>query len=76
MISERNPGTVLQQGEVEKKTDGLFFKWHSRYMVLTVDKVHFFASKDKEKLIGCINLKLLPAKLNEQEGCLVMDFCG
>ena len=63
MIAQKNPNSVLKQGMVDKKTDGIFFKWHTRFMVLTAEKIYFFTSPQKEKVIGCINLKILSTKI-------------
>jgi hypothetical protein len=58
-----NPHFILKEGLLEKKTDGFFFPWHERYMVLTSEKLFSFEDEKKERAIGCINLRLLPAIL-------------
>ena len=47
MIGEKKASSIIKQGNVEKKTDGIFFKWHSRYMVLTPEKIFFFNDHSK-----------------------------
>ena len=58
-----NPHHILKQGYMEKKTDGIIFNWHTRFIVLTPEKLYSFEDERKEKVIGCVNLKLLHAKL-------------
>ena len=47
MIGKKNPNSVLKQGSVYKKTDGIFFQWQSRFMALTPDKLYFFAGESR-----------------------------
>lgn len=37
-----NPHYILKEGFMKKKTDGFFFPWHERYMVLTSEKLFSF----------------------------------
>ncbi len=34
--------SILKQGWLQKKTDGIIFKWKLRYFVLTPEKLYFF----------------------------------
>lgn len=47
-----------------------------RYMVLTSEKLFSFEDERKERAIGCVNLRLLPATLRKEEGGLLLDFGG
>ena len=75
-INKKNSNAVLRQGYVEKKTDGIIFQWHRRYMVLTSEKIFFFPDQIKTNVIGCINLKLITTRLEEDGDQLVLDFLG
>lgn len=62
-IEAINPKTILKQGYLSKKTDGIFFKWHLRYVALTCEKLFCFEDDRKLRAVSCINLKLLPMKV-------------
>jgi len=38
--------------------------------------LYSFENEKKEKVIGCINLKILPVKLEQSNEGLVLDFLG
>lgn len=61
---------------MEKKTDGLVFKWKRRYFVLTPEKLFFFEDEKKSKVIGCINIKLIPMLVQMNERKIILDFEG
>lgn len=44
---------------MEKKTDSFIFRWKTRFFALTSEKFYFFEDEKKEKVIGCVNLKLM-----------------
>ena len=75
-INLKNLKTVLKQGYVEKQTEGVVFKWQTRYMVLTAEKIFFFNDNSKSHVIGCINLKLLTIEIREEKKKLTFDFVG
>ncbi len=45
-------------------------------MVLTSEKLFSFEDERKEKAIGCVNLRLLPATLRREKEGLLLDFAG
>lgn len=45
-------------------------------MVLTPEKLYSFEDEKKDKVIGCVNLKILPAKLEQSSEGLVLNFEG
>lgn len=45
-------------------------------MVLTSEKLYSFEDQQKEKVISCVNLKILHADLKKTEEGLVLDFRG
>lgn len=61
---------------MEKKTDSLLFKWKTRFFALTSEKLYFFEDRKKEKVVGCVNLKLMPAQLKNEDNNIVLDFLG
>lgn len=79
----QNNKTILKQGYVEKKIDGIFFSWHvivylwqRRYLALTSEKLFIFESHKKDHIKGCINLKLLPTEVNNFSQFLLLNFNG
>jgi hypothetical protein len=65
VINEKNPNSILKQGYMDKKTDSFLFRWKTRYFALTSEKLYFFEDNKKEKVIGCVNLKLMPTKIKK-----------
>lgn len=51
---------------MEKKTDALIFKWKRRYFTLTPEKLYFFEDDHKKKIIGCVNIKIVPLEVKEE----------
>ena len=48
-----------------------------RYMALTPEKLFIFENSQKEKVIGCVNFKLMSVNLKEEEeDLLTLDFMG
>jgi hypothetical protein len=45
-------------------------------MVLTSEKLFSFEDERKDKAIGCVNLRLLPATLRKEPEGLLLDFGG
>lgn len=73
---ERNPDSILKQGYLDKSTDNFFFKWRRRYFALTSQKLFFFEDNSKKKVVGCINLRLLPAEVKVENEEITLDFMG
>lgn len=46
-IADSSVNNVLKEGYMEKKTDGLIFKWKRRYFTLTPEKLYFFEDQNK-----------------------------
>lgn len=66
----------MKQGNLDKKTDSLIFKWKTRYFALTSEKLFFFEDSSKKKVVGCVNLKLLPADIKVENDEIILDFMG
>lgn len=47
-----------------------------RYVALTPEKLYIFENSQKEKVIGCVNFKLLSIRLRSEEDLLTLDFKG
>jgi hypothetical protein len=75
-LAQKYPNAVLKQGYINKKTESLFFKWKQRYFALTSQKLYFFEDNKKLKTVGCVNLKVLPARVTKFDGHFVVDFMG
>lgn len=61
---------------MEKKTDSFLFKWKRRYFTLTPEKLFFFENHKKQKVIGCINIKIIPLVVSLKDGEIILDFQG
>ena len=61
---------------MQKKTDSIIFKWKRRYFTLTPEKLFFFEDDHKEKIIGCVNIKIIPLQVRQEGEDIVLDFNG
>lgn len=52
---------------MDKKTDNFIFRWKTRYFALTSEKLYFFQDQKKEKVIGCVNLKVMPVEIKNKK---------